>query len=38
MTVKLILALVAGFALSAGTGAFLVPWLVKHKVYQLNSK
>ena len=31
MTVKLILALTAGFAVSVGVGAFLVPWLRKIK-------
>ena len=34
MTVKLILALVVGFGVSVGTGAFLVPWLRKIKAQQ----
>ena len=34
MTVKLILALTAGFAVSVGVGAFLVPWLRKIKAGQ----
>ena len=34
MTVKLILALVVGFGVSVGTGAFLVPWLQKIKAQQ----
>ena len=34
MTLKLITALVAGFAVSAGVGAFLVPWLRRVKAGQ----
>ncbi len=34
MTVKLIMALVVGFLVSSGVGAFLVPWLVSIKVGQ----
>lgn len=34
MTVKLILALVMGFLVSSGVGAFLVPWLVSIKAGQ----
>ena len=34
MTLKLIIALVAGFAVSAGVGAFLVPWLRRIKAGQ----
>jgi len=34
MTAKLILALVAGFAVSVGVGAFLVPWLRRIKAGQ----
>ena len=34
MTAKLILALLAGFAVSVGVGAFLVPWLRKIKAGQ----
>ena len=35
MTGKLILALVVGFGVSVGVGAFLVPWLRKIKVEQM---
>ena len=38
MTVKLILALVAGFGVSVGVGAFLVPWLRKIRAEQMIKK